>query len=106
VLRASAAAEEAGVPSVSLTCEGFLGQAATTATGLGLPNLPVAVVPGHVDVQTVEELRANVLGFTVDAVVRGLTVAQEQASVAVKLSLPTEDVLGIVKAKAAKKAAN
>jgi hypothetical protein len=84
VLRASAAAEEAGVPSVSLTCEGFIGQAATTATGLGLPNLPVAVVPGHVDVQTVEELRANVLGFTVDAVIQGLTVAQEQASESVE----------------------
>ena len=66
MLRASAAAEEAGVPSVSLTCEGFIGQAATTATGLGLPGLSVAVVPGHVDVQTVDELHANVLGVTVD----------------------------------------
>jgi len=80
VLRASAAAEEAGVPSVSLTCEGFLGQAATTATGLGLPSLPVAVVPGHVDVQTVDELRANVLAVTVDGVVQGLTAAPEKAS--------------------------
>ena len=80
MLRASAAAEEAGVPSVSLTCEGFLGQAATTATGLGLPSLPVAVVPGHVDVQTVDELRANVLAVTVDGVVQGLTAAPEKAS--------------------------
>jgi hypothetical protein len=79
VLRASAAAEEAGVPSVSLTCEGFIGQAATTATGLGLPRLPVAIVPGHVDVQTVEELRANVLGITVDGVIQGLTAAPEKA---------------------------
>jgi len=80
VLRASAAAEEAGVPSVSLTCEGFIGQAATTATGLGLPSLPVAVVPGHVDVQTVEELRANVLAVTVEGVVQGLTAPPEKAS--------------------------
>jgi hypothetical protein len=80
VLRASAAAEEAGVPSVSLTCEGFIGQAATTATGLGLPSLPVAIVPGHVDVQTVDELRANVLGVTVEGVVQGLTAAPEKAS--------------------------
>ena len=62
MLRASALAEELGVPSVSLTCEGFLGQAASTAAGLGMPNLPVALVPGHVDVQTAEELRRNVLG--------------------------------------------
>jgi hypothetical protein len=80
VLRASAVAEEAGVPSVSLTCEGFIGQAATTATGLGLPSLPVAIVPGHVDVQTVDELRANVLGVTVEGVVHGLTAAPEKAS--------------------------
>ena len=78
MLRASAVAEEAGVPSVSLTCEGFIGQAATTASGLGLPSLPVAVVPGHVDVQTVDELRANVLGVTVDGVVQGLTSATEK----------------------------
>jgi hypothetical protein len=80
VLRASAAAEEAGVPSVSLTCEGFVGQAATTATGLGLPGLPVAIVPGHVDVQTSDELRANVLGVTVEGVIQGLTSAPEKAS--------------------------
>ena len=73
MVRASAVAEEAGVPSVSLTCEGFLGQAATTAAGLGLPGLPVALVPGHVDVQSPAELRQNVLKVTVDAVVRGLT---------------------------------
>ena len=80
MLRASAVAEEAGVPSVSLTCEGFIGQAATTATGLGLPSLPVAIVPGHVDVQTVDELRANVFGVTVEGVVQGLTAAPEKAS--------------------------
>ena len=80
MLRASAVAEEAGVPSVSLTCEGFIGQAATTATGLGLPNLPVAIVPGHVDVQTVDELRANVLAVTLEGVVQGLTAPPEKAS--------------------------
>ncbi|HEX6209940.1 MAG TPA: UGSC family (seleno)protein [Methylomirabilota bacterium] len=68
------------MPSVSLTCEGFLGQAATTASGLGMPGLPVALVPGHVDVQTVDELRANVLGVTVDGVVQGLTAAPEKAA--------------------------
>lgn len=80
MLRASAAAEEAGVPSVSLTCEGFLGQAASTATGLGMPTLPIALVPGHVDVQSVDELRANVFGVTTDDVVRGLTQAPEEGS--------------------------
>ena len=73
MVRASAVAEGAGVPSASLTCEGFLGQAATTAAGLGLPTLPVALVPGHVAVQTAEELRRNIAAVTVDAVIRNLT---------------------------------
>jgi len=79
VLRASAVAERAGVPTASLVCEGFLGQAATTSTGLGLPGLPTALVPGHVDVQSVEELRRNVAAVTVDAVIRNLTEAPPRA---------------------------
>jgi hypothetical protein len=91
VLRASALVEELGVPSVSLTCEGFLSQAVTTATGLGMPNLPVALVPGHVDVQSGEELRRNVLEVTADAVIRGLTVAPAEAADVIE-PRPTEIV--------------
>ena len=40
----------------------------------------MAIVPGHVDVQTVDELRANVLGVTVEGVVQGLTAAPEKTS--------------------------
>src|SRR5262245_65774452 len=52
------------------------------SVGLAYPNLALATVPGHVDVQTVEELRANVLGTTVDHVVRNLTgeIAAVQAA--------------------------
>jgi hypothetical protein len=78
VLRASAVAERAGVPSVSLICEGFVAQARATAAGLGMPNLAGAILPGHVDAQTDEELWANV-GQSVEAVVRGLTVAPDAA---------------------------
>ncbi len=73
MLRASAAAEKAGVPSSSLVCEGFLGQAGTTSVGLGLPNLPVALVPGHVGTQSDSELVENIQGVTLDDVVRNLT---------------------------------
>ena len=79
MLRASAAAEEAGVPSSSLVCEGFVGQAGTTSSGLGMPNLPLAMVPGHVDVQTNDDLRANGLDVTVDDVIRNLTEQPLQA---------------------------
>lgn len=82
MLRASAAAENAGFPSTSLVCEGFIGQAATTSVGLGLPNLPVAFVPGHVGAQTEAELRANILNRTVDEVVRTLTVTPTEIALA------------------------
>ncbi len=65
------------MPTASLVCEGFIGQAATTASGLGLPTLPTAVVPGHVDVQSAEQLRHNVMEVTLDAVIRNLTVQPE-----------------------------
>jgi len=72
-MRASAAVEKAGVPAVSLVCEGFTGQAAATALGIGMPNIPIAGIPGHVDAQTKEELENNVKRVTLDAVIKGLT---------------------------------
>ena len=75
MLRASAASEAAGVPSSSLVCDGFLGQGATTAVGLGLPNLPMAKVPGHVDTQTDNELRDNLTSVTLQEVIENLTFA-------------------------------
>ena len=92
MLRASAVAERAGVPTASLVCEGFRGQAATTATGLGLPGLPTALVPGHVDVQSVEELRENVAAVTVDAVIANLTEAPTRAGAAVVEPAPADIV--------------
>ena len=77
MLRASAAAEKAGVPSSSLVCEGFIGQAGTTSVGLGLPNLPVALVPGHVGTQSDTELSENIHGVTLDDVVKNLTEAPD-----------------------------
>ena len=73
MLRVSAIAEAAGIPTSSLCCEGFLGQAKTTSVGLGYPNLALAMVPGHVDVQTEADLRRNILEVTVGHVIRNLT---------------------------------
>ena len=44
MLRASTACELAGIPSSSLTCEGFLGQAKATSVGLGLRGLASAAI--------------------------------------------------------------
>jgi hypothetical protein len=73
VLRASALCEEAGFPSASLVCEGFLGQAATTSVGLGMPTIPLALVPGHVGTQSKEALRRNILEVTTAQVAKCLT---------------------------------
>ncbi len=40
--------------------------------GLGMPNLPVALIPGHPGAQSVDELRANVRNVTAQQVVENL----------------------------------
>lgn len=72
MLRASIACERAGFPTASLVCEGFLGQAAATVVGLGMPNLPVAMIPGHAGAQSSEELRENVRNVTAAQVIDNL----------------------------------
>ncbi len=75
MLRASVVVEAAGVPTVSLVCDGFIGQARVVAGGFGIANLPVARIVGHVDGQSAEELAVNLRDITLPEIVRGLTVA-------------------------------
>jgi hypothetical protein len=56
-----------------LTCEGFLVLGKATAIGLNMPNLPLAKIPGHVDLQSEKELKQNVKAVTLDAVIKNLT---------------------------------
>jgi hypothetical protein len=72
VLRASEACERGRFPTSSLVCEGFLGQAAATSVGLGMPNMPLALIPGHPGAQSLEELRANVRNVTASQVIENL----------------------------------
>jgi hypothetical protein len=73
VLRASAACEAAGIPSSSLVAEGFINQAKATSIGLGVPNIPLAMMPGHPAIQADDVLRSNILGVTLDQVIGNLT---------------------------------
>ncbi len=82
MLRASAAAEAAGVPSSSIVGEGFLGLAAAAATGQGTPTLPVAKFPGHPGVQSAEELRRNTLEVTLFDVINNLLETPAPGSMA------------------------
>ena len=82
MLRVSAVAETAGVATVSLVCEGFIGQAKNSSAGLGVAQLPVSMVPGHPDVQSDEELERNIVDTTVAQVIEALTgtTATQQAA--------------------------
>ena len=81
MLRASAASEKIGVPSSSIVCDGFLALAAAASIGQGMPNLALAVMPGHPGVQSNEELRRNVFEGTMDQVGANLTAAPAAATV-------------------------
>ena len=74
MLRASAACEELGLPTSSLTCEGFIRQAGATSIGLGMPSIPLAMVPGHIGTKSAEQLKRDVLETTAQHVIENLTV--------------------------------
>jgi hypothetical protein len=80
VLRAAIAAETAGIPSVSIICEGFEGQAQATGRGHGYDNLPLAVTIGHVDSQAADLMISNFLASTVEDVVAGLLGGSTEAA--------------------------
>ena len=61
------------MPSSTIVCEGFVNQAHAVTRGLGVPAMPIAIVPGHPNVQTKAELHANVLARTLDEVIANLT---------------------------------
>jgi hypothetical protein len=73
VLRASAAAERAGYPTVSIVSTGFLQQAEVVARGLGLPDMPIAHYPGVPMTDSVEQLRVKVEQELVPAIIAGIS---------------------------------
>jgi hypothetical protein len=73
VLRASATAERAGVPTVSVISSGFLKQAAVVAKGLGLPDLAIAEFPGVPMTYSAEQLQQQVEEVLLPRIVEGLS---------------------------------
>lgn len=89
-MRAALAAESAAIPSVSIICEGFEGQAGATARGHGYDGLALAVTVGHVDSQDSEEMISNFVRVTVPQIISGLT--DSLGSEPVEPSMPAEPV--------------
>jgi hypothetical protein len=72
VLRASVAAESAGIPSATLVCESFMTLSKAASQGLGYPNIAVAPVRGHPGLQSKDVLQQNVRELTLDGVLNAL----------------------------------
>ena len=72
MLRASVAAESAGIPSATLVCESFMTLSKAASQGLGYPNIAVAPVRGHPGLQSKEMLQQNVRELTLDGVLNAL----------------------------------
>ena len=88
-MRASAIVEKSGIPTASLVCDGFVGQAAGIAPGLGIAGLPVARIVGHVDGQDTDELQQSLKAVTTNAVIDCLTRPVQQDSAASGLTSNT-----------------
>ncbi len=73
MLRARAAVERVGIPSVSIISTGFLKQAAVVAKGLGLPDMAIAEFPGVPMTQGREELREQVVTLLLPRIIEGLS---------------------------------
>lgn len=80
MLRASIAAESAGIPSVSLVCQGFERQSVATGRGHGFDDMRLGVLVGHVDAQSAEAMMANFIEVTMAQIIAGLTEAADGAS--------------------------
>ena len=90
-MRASIAAEKAGIPTATIVATGFLGQAKATAKALGMANLGIAEYPGIIMNQSAEELCKNVEEVLVKNIVRELTKPVKNA---VKVREPgLEDII-------------
>ncbi len=76
MLRASAAVERAGVPSVSVIATGFLKQAEVIAKGLGLPDLAIAEFPGVPMTYGKEDFRRQVEEVLLPRIIDGLSKTQ------------------------------
>jgi hypothetical protein len=75
VIRASIAAEVAGIPSVSVVGSMFEGLARNVARFLGVDEMPLAVYPGRIPVDDDDTFREKVGTVVVDEVVQALTAS-------------------------------
>ena len=79
MLRVSAAAETAGVPSVTIVGSEFMKQAAVIAKGLSVP-LAIATYPGAPMMDGADGVRTKVIGNLLPEIIQGLTACSNAAA--------------------------
>ena len=78
-MRASVAAETAGIPSASIVMTGFLALSEATAVSEGMSNVAIAEYPGVILTDSPEELQEKVKGVLLGNIIEGLTTPREDA---------------------------
>jgi len=91
VLRASAIAERAGIPSVSIVTTPFMQQAAVVCKGVGLPSLPIAEYPG-VPMTDGSDAVAKKVEMLLPQIIAGLSGARDTARTATAEPSPRDVV--------------
>jgi hypothetical protein len=92
VLRASIAAERAGIPAVSIVGSLFELQAQTVARTLGVDDVPLAVYPGRIKADGPEVFTEKVAGTLTDQVVEGLLHAEPRPAAGTAQPAPRDIV--------------
>ncbi len=77
-VRTSITVEKMGIPTVTILTEAYVSGAVLTASGLGMPNLPFTVHPGHTLLCTDEQVKENAKTLMLDEVIAGLTKPLEK----------------------------
>ncbi len=91
MLRASAIAERAGIPSVSIVTTPFMQQAAVVCKGVGLPSLPIAEYPG-VPMTDGSDTVAKKVEMLLPQIIAGLSGARDTARTATAEPSPRDVV--------------
>ena len=83
-VRCSMLVEKLGIPTVTIVTDAYLSGGQMTAAGLGMPNLPFTVHPGHSLLCTDEQVIKNCKEIMLEEVIAGLTVQPAAAEVVVE----------------------
>ena len=94
-MRASVAAEDAGVPTASIVITGFLGQADAVATSEGMANLAIAEYPGVPITDSDDTLKNNVKDVLSNNIIRALTSPPREVKAFMRSSVRSRSVPSI-----------